>query len=117
MNWLAERHFCKQQIIKTMGLKKGMTNNPKGRPQGSLNKVTKDLRLSITEFLQSNFDTVIKEWARLDGKDKLAFYKDLLKYAIPAMQSTQFITDFDRMTDEELDKVINELKQTVLKHE
>ena len=50
-----------------MGLRKGQTNNPNGRPAGALNKVTKDLRINITEFLENHFDEVIKEWYKLKG--------------------------------------------------
>jgi len=92
-----------------MGLKKGQTNNSNGRPTGSINKLCKPLRQSITEFLENNFDEVIKIWDNLDYKDKLNFYRDLLKFAVPTLQATEFKADFDKMTDEQLDRVINEL--------
>ena len=76
-----------------MGLKKGMTNNLSGRPAGSLNKVSKDLRLDIIEFLEYNFNEVKKDWQTLDSKEKLMFYRDLLKYALPALQSTNLLFD------------------------
>lgn len=97
-----------------MGLKKGMTNNPNGRKVGALNRINKDLRISITEFLESNFDEVVSEWNNLDGKEKLSFYKDLLKYSVPTLQSTELKTGFDQMTDEQLDTIINELKKNIL---
>jgi len=94
-----------------MGLKKGQTNNPKGRPQGSINKITKDLRQSITDFLEQNFVDVVEIWKKLDNdKCKLNFYRDLLRYAVPTLQSTEFKTDFDKLTDAQLDYIINELK-------
>jgi len=92
-----------------MGLKKGQTNNSNGRPTGSINKLCKPLRQSITEFLENNFDEVVSEWSKLEGKDKLNFYRDLLKFAVPTLQATEFKTDFEKMTDEQLDRVINEL--------
>ena len=92
-----------------MGLKKGQTNNYNGRPTGSINKLCKPLRQSITEFLENNFAEVVSEWSKLEGKDKLNFYRDLLKFAVPTLQATEFKTDFEKMTDEQLDRVINEL--------
>lgn len=92
-----------------MGLKKGQTNNSNGRPTGSINKLCKPLRQSITEFLENNFAEVVSEWSKLEGKDKLNFYRDLLKFAVPTLQATEFKTDFEKMTDEQLDRVINEL--------
>lgn len=93
-----------------MGLQKGKTNNPNGRPPGALNKITKDLRKNITEFLETNFDDVVNEWRNLEGKDKLQFYKDLIQYAIPKMQTMEFQSEFERLSDEDLDRIINELK-------
>ena len=72
-----------------MGLKKGQTNNRNGRPTGSQNKITKELRELIKEFLDRNFKGVQKEYDKLDSKEKLYFYKDLLKYAIPTISTTQ----------------------------
>ncbi len=93
-----------------MGLQKGKTNNPAGRPTGSLNKLSKDLRKNITDFLEENFDVVKSEWQKLEGKDKLQFYKDLIQYAIPKMQTMEFQSEFERLSDEDLDRIINELK-------
>ena len=81
-----------------------------GRKKSSLNKIPKDLRLSITEFLQNNFEEVVEEWQKLEStKDKLTFFKDLLKFAVPALQSTELKVDFDKMTDEQLDQVVDKL--------
>ena len=77
-----------------------------GRQKGALNKVNTDLRQSITDFLQHNFNAVTKEWATLEGKDKLVFYRDLLKYAIPALQSTDMAMDFTKLSDEQLDHIM-----------
>jgi len=83
-----------------------------GRTKGSLNKISDDLRLSITEFLQNNFEEVVNTWHKSENsKEKLNFYKDLLKYAIPVLQTTTLETDFEKMTDEQLDYIINELKK------
>ena len=93
-----------------MGLKKGTTNNPKGRPQGSPNKITANLRQKIQDILENNWHTVEKDIKKLEPKDRLFFIEKLLKYAVPTLQATQLTTDFDKMTDEQLDYIINELK-------
>ena len=93
-----------------MKYQKGQGGNPAGRPKGSVNKVTKPLRESITAFLDENFDEVIRIWKGMTpGRDKLNFYRDLLKYAVPTLSSVEQKTDFDSLTDEQLDKIINEL--------
>lgn len=93
-----------------MGLHSGQTNNPNGRPKGSINKMSQELRESITDFLKKHFDDVITEWQKLEGKEKLTFYRDLLKYAVPTLSTMQLETEFERLPDDQLDKIINELK-------
>jgi hypothetical protein len=96
-----------------MPYKKGESGNPQGRPKGAPNKATKDLRKAISDFLEGRFDEVVKTWEGLSGREKVAFYRDLLQYAVPKLQSTELKTDFDKMTDEQLDRIIEELKRKV----
>lgn len=91
---------------------KGRTNNPNGRPKGSTNKVNPELRVMITDFLNGSFTDVIKEFNNLEGKDKLKFYSDMLQYGLPKLQATTLEIDFDSMTDEQLDYIVNQLKDT-----
>jgi len=91
-------------------MKKGKTNNPNGRPKGAKNKVTAPLREMITDFLNDNFDEVQSEFMNLDPKDKLKVYTDLLQYAVPKLRSVEVKDEFDKLTDEQLDQIINELK-------
>jgi len=96
--------------MKKAGKPKGLPKTG-GRQRGGLNKLPRDLRQSITEFLQANFDEVVKEWEELENpRDKLNFYRDLLRYAVPVLQSTQLTTDFEKLTDEQLDYIIESLK-------
>ncbi len=63
--------------------KPGTVNNPKGRPKGSKNRATTDLRLFIKDFLEHNVDTLEKDFKKLSPKDRLNLLEKLLKYAIP----------------------------------
>ena len=93
-----------------MGLKPGQTNNPDGRPPGSINKLAKDLRLEITMFLETSWPEVVKAWEGLkDPKDKLNFYRDLLQYSIPKKQNIAMDIDLSNLNDEQLDRIVNEL--------
>lgn len=38
--------------------KKGVVNNPKGRPTGSENLVTKEIKERFKEFVDGNFDSI-----------------------------------------------------------
>jgi len=93
-----------------MGFEKGVSGNPQGRPPGAKNKTNEQLREMIAGFLESNFSTVVNDFESLSPKERAKVYCDLLQYGLPRLQAVKLETDFDRMTDEELDKVINELK-------
>ena len=110
-----------------MGLKKGMTNNVNGRPVGSKNKVTVDLRKRINDFLNDNWETLQSDFEQLEAKDRVNFYEKLLQYGLPKMQHTQLTGDLgttkadlqaifptdeelEEMTDKRLDTVITDVK-------
>jgi hypothetical protein len=96
-----------------MGLKKGMTNNPNGRPAGTPNKLTGQLRVRINDFLSTNWEKMQNDFDALEPKDRLSFYEKLLQYGLPKLQATQLTSDLERLTDEELDYIINDLKETI----
>lgn len=92
-----------------MGLRKGQTNNPKGRPKGTKSKATAELKERISSFLDGNFETLIRDFKKLEPKDRLMFYEKLLKYALPTMQSTKADIQLEKLSDEQLDIIINKL--------
>lgn len=90
-----------------MGLKKGMTNNQAGRPRGTLNKLSRDMKKTIHEFLQESWPEVKTEFHKLKGRDKLNFYKDLLQYDLPKMQAVQMEADisFSNLSEQDIDAI------------
>ncbi len=89
---------------------KGKTNNPSGRPKGVPNKTTTDLRQWINNFIDDNREQIKKDWKSLDPKDRIILFEKLLKYSLPTLQATSLTTDFEKLTDEQLDFIINQLK-------
>ena len=99
---------------------------PKGLPQtggrqaGTSNKLTKDLRETISGFLQRNASKMQEDYEKLDPKDRLTFFEKLIKYSLPAMSAVDHTTQGERiipfdktlknMTDEELDAKLKELQ-------
>jgi len=51
-----------------------------GRPKGAINKVNKELREMIKDFLTENLENIQEEFANLDTKDKLKFISDVLPF-------------------------------------
>jgi hypothetical protein len=94
-----------------MPFKKGESGNVTGRPVGTTNKSTNKLRDWITEFLEENKDRVREDWLLLEPKDRIVLFEKLLKYSLPTLQATTLSTDFESMTDTDLDRIISELKR------
>jgi hypothetical protein len=97
---------------KKMGLQKGMTNNIKGRPVGSLNKVTVDLKLRISDFLENNWDTLQDDFDQLAPRDKVYFREKLMQYRVPKQQATQITSDLslENYSEQQLDILIERIK-------
>ncbi len=88
-----------------MGLHKGTTNNPNGRPKGKPNRTTDELRVMVQNFIDDNLQTLQADFDKLEPKDRLTFIERLLKHVLPAP-----LQELDRLTDEQLDELINRLK-------
>jgi hypothetical protein len=93
-----------------MPYKKGESGNLSGRPVGASNKSTNKLRDWITDFLDNNKERVREDWLLLEPKDRIVLFEKLLKYSLPTLQATTISTEFESMTDTDLDKIITELK-------
>ncbi len=91
-------------------MKKGQTNNPNGRPKGIPNKVTASLRNRINAFLSDNWESLQADFSKLDPKDRLQFYEKLLQYGLPRLQNTTLSTDLERLSDDQLDYIIQNLQ-------
>jgi hypothetical protein len=90
-----------------------MTNNKAGRPRGKPNKVTSDLRAWINELLNDNRQQIAKDIQLLEPHQRVMFFEKLLGYAVPKMQSVEAKIDLNRLSDEQLDLIINELNKNL----
>ena len=97
-----------------MGLPKGTTNNPNGRPKGRPNKVTGEIRIAYRQLIEDNLQNIEKwlhETAKEHPERALMFIIRLSDFVIPKMQSIQFISDLEGLSNEQLDRIINEFKE------
>ena len=89
--------------------KRGQSGNPKGRPKGAKNKISKDLRELIDVFLNENFEYVKNQFRELSPRDQIKFFTDLLPYAIPKLQHTKQENELSNLSPEDVEKLANEL--------
>ena len=81
-----------------------------GRPLGSRNKSTVNLREKVTEFITKNWEGVQSDFEALEPKDRLAYLERLLNFSIPKLAAVNNSIAFENMTDEQLDTIIEKLK-------
>jgi len=64
----------------------------------------------IIAFLEGNFELIVQDFQSLAPKERVKLYYDLLNYGLPKLQAVQMETEFDKLSDSQLDFIINSLK-------
>ena len=98
------------QIHLVMAQRKGQTGNPNGRPAGSPNKVTSDLRAKISTIVAKQIDSMEEDLQSLEPLQRLQIVEKLISYCVPKLQAQSLEIDLNTLSDEQLDQVINHLK-------
>ncbi|MET3730706.1 hypothetical protein [Moheibacter stercoris] len=75
-------------------VKKGTVLNPKGRPKGTPNKTTAELKELIKTFVESEIEEAENLLIELTPKERLDILCKLLPYVLP--KQTELISDSDR---------------------
>lgn len=94
--------------------KKGESGNPFGRPQGISNKVTTEIREKINDFLGNNFDSIKTDINKLEPKDRIKFYIELLSFGLPKQRSFEMGIDFNTNPDFDADKLKEDELQSAI---
>ena len=95
-----------------MKYKKGISGNTNGRPKDSRNKVAGDLRSRISVFLDSEFGAMRRSFRNLDDAKNVRSYIDLVSFVIPKLASEKMEINFEHLTDQQLDYIIECLKKS-----
>ena len=67
----------------------GTSGNPSGKPIGTPNKTTRQLRHAIIDYLTANFDNMIIDAGKLTPKERCRMYIDLMQYGLPRLSNVQ----------------------------
>lgn len=77
---------------KNSGPGKGRTNNPKGRPEGSQNKTTKEAKELLKQVLYAEFDNIQASLAKIREESDAKYIDSLSKlvqYVLPKQVETE----------------------------
>lgn len=78
-----------------MAQRKGKTGNPKGRPRGAVNKVSRPIKDMVASALSNALAEWDEIWAALEPPQKLQAIRTLLEYVVPKAQPEQARTSID----------------------
>lgn len=84
-----------------------------GRAAGTPNKVSGTLKEWLTSLIDKNRDQIEKDLQDLEPKERLQMIEKLMQYVIPKQAAQQVKLDFDNMTDEQLEQLVNEITKEV----
>ena len=84
-----------------------------GRVRGTPNKVTTDLRMWINEVLNKNKKQFENDLKQLEPHQRVAIFEKLLAYSTPKLQSVEAKIDYNNLSDEQLDTIINDLSNNL----
>jgi hypothetical protein len=71
------------------GSQNGVSNNPHGRPAGSKNRASTDIKERIERIVAGKIDSVMEEVDLLEPKDRVKFFLELLKLTVPRPVSAE----------------------------
>ena len=88
--------------------KKG-TPKTGGRVAGTQNKVTTEMKTWLSGLIDKNRPQIEKDLGQLEPRDRLMILERLMQYTVPKMQAVTAQIDLNKISDEQLDVLINEL--------
>lgn len=83
-----------------------------GRKKGTPNKLTTDIREAYKQILVnnlSNIDRWLNETAKKSPDKALQLMIRISEFVVPKLQNTTLTSEFDRMSDEQVELLINKI--------
>lgn len=85
-----------------------------GRRAGTPNKATSSLRNWVRLFVTRNAKQAQRDLDALDPKDRLILLEKFMRYTIPQQQAVSAAVDLNRLSDDQLDQVIEQIAANVM---
>jgi ribosome-binding ATPase YchF (GTP1/OBG family) len=63
--------------------------NRVGRPKGSMNKATQEIRAKYLELIENNFEQLEKDLQTLKASERVKAIIDLSKFVLPTLKATE----------------------------
>lgn len=96
-----------------MGLKKGQTNNPNGRPAGTKNKVNNETKNWIKEIIDGSREQFLIDLKSVDPEKRLLIIEKLMKYVVPSLSAVSVEAQISAEYSE-LEKLLDKCPEDVI---
>ena len=70
-----------------MAQKKGNTGNPNGRPKGSKNRSTSEIKTAIQKLLDTNVSQMEVDLQKLSPKERISVLLKMAEFVLPKVQA------------------------------
>lgn len=84
-----------------------------GRQKGTPNRVTASVKDWVAGVIDKNRRQMERDIKALEPKDRLQVLEKLMQYVIPKQQAVSADVDFSRLSDEQLDTLVDELTKGI----
>ena len=72
-----------------------------------------DLRSWFSKLIDKNRDQIQRNLTALPSKERLQVLEKFMQYTIPKMQNAEAKLDLDKLRDEQIDQILNELAENL----
>jgi hypothetical protein len=72
-----------------------------------------DLRSWFSKLIDKNRDQIQRNLTALPSKERLQVLEKFMQYTIPKMQNAEAKLDLDKLRDEQIDQIVNELAENL----
>ena len=72
-----------------------------------------DLRSWFSKLIDKNRDQIQRNLTALPSKELMQVLEKFMQYTIPKMQNAEAKLDLDKLRDEQIDQIVNELAENL----